>query len=346
MTTASPLLQRWLATSGHASGRDPYFLYAAGNVGSLIALLAYPFVVEPLLTLDQQARLWSIGYVLFALLCLGCLLVARRGGPPAQSASARATVPSLAWRTRARWVGTALVPSSLMLGVTTYISTDVASFPLLWVLPLAVYLLTFVVAFARRPLVTPRAAARILPLPTALVFADMLHAVALPLPVTLLTQLLVLFFAGVLAHGRLAEERPAPERLTEFYFLLSLGGVLGGALNALVAPLVFDSVLEYPLVLVLALALRRSRPPAIADVFPVLAFHRLLGRPCGCAKRLGGACPFSPPPLWPALRSASGAPVRLTLSFACLTLLFAAGSAEPAHRADVLRRSARDRARR
>ena len=146
VTTASPLLQRWLVTSGHTAGRDPYFLYAAGNVGSLIGLLAYPFVVEPLLTLDQQARLWSVGYVLFALLCLGCLIVARRGASLAQSASARASVPSLAWRTRARWVGTALVPSSLMLGVTTYISTDVASFPLLWVLPLAVYLLTFVVA--------------------------------------------------------------------------------------------------------------------------------------------------------------------------------------------------------
>ena len=118
---------------------------------------------------------------------------------------------------------------------------------------------------------TTRAAALILPLPTALVFAQMLGAVALPLPVTLVTQLLVLFFAGVLAHGRLAEERPAPERLTEFYFLLSLGGVLGGALNALVAPLVFDSVVEYPLALVLALALRPGGRRRILDIVPVLA---------------------------------------------------------------------------
>ena len=271
VATGSPLLQRWLVTSGHDAGRDPYFLYAAGNAGSLIGLLAYPLVVEPNLTLDQQARLWSIGYVLFVLLCLGCLVIARRGGVLAQPASARAKVPSLTWRTRARWVATAFVPSSLMLGVTTYISTDVASFPLLWVLPLAVYLLTFVVAFSRRPLVTSRAAARILPLPTALVFAQMLGAVSLPLPVTLLTQLVVLFLVGALAHGRLAEERPAPERLTEFYFLLALGGVLGGVLNALVAPVLFDSVLEYPLVLVFALALRRGSRGRIFDLAPVLA---------------------------------------------------------------------------
>ena len=173
----------------------------------------------------------------------------------------------------------------------------------------------------------------------------MLDAVALPLPVTLLTQLLVLFFAGVLAHGRLAEERPAPERLTEFYFLLSLGGVLGGALNALVAPLVFDSVLEYPLVLVLALALRRSRPPDRG--------HR--------------SGPGRSAAAWPALRSCKASrwrmsvlagavvaclaigvrhPRYLTLGFACLTLLLARGLAEPAHRANVLRGSARDRTRR
>ncbi len=324
VTTASPLLQHWLATSGHASGRDPYFLYAAGNAGSLLALLAYPFVVEPLLTLDQQARLWSVGYVLFAALCLGCLVVARRGRSLAQSAPTRVMVPSIAWRTRARWVGTALVPSSLMLGITTYISTDVASFPMLWVLPLAIYLLTFVVAFARRPLVTTRAAALILPLPTALVFAQMLGSVALPLPVTLLTQLLVLFLAGVLAHGRLAEQRPAPERLTEFYFLLSLGGVLGGALNALVAPLVFDSVLEYPLALVLALALR-PRGRRIADIFPVLAFST-------CVASLAVVQSLSVPHLLLAgavvacLAIGVRHPRYLTLGFASLTLLLALGS--------------------
>ena len=327
VTTASPLLQRWLATSGHTAGRDPYFLYAAGNVGSLLGLLAYPFVVEPLLTLDQQARVWSVGYVVFALLCLGCLIVARRGGTVAESAVARTRVPSLAWRTRARWVATALVPSSLMLGVTTYVSTDVASFPMLWVLPLGVYLLTFVVSFARRPLVSPSAAARILPLPTAVVFAQMLGVVALPLPVTLLSQLLVLFFAGVLAHGRLAEERPAPERLTEFYFLLSLGGVLGGALNALVAPLVFDSVLEYPLALVLALALRRGARGRMVDLVPVLAVFS--GGLAGLAvvQSVSAVHAVLAAVVVGCLAVGVRRPARLTLSFALLTLLIAMGSA-------------------
>jgi SAM-dependent methyltransferase len=326
VTTASPLLQRWLATSGHAAGRDPYFLYAAGNVGSLIALIAYPFLVEPLLTLDQQARLWSLGYVLFAVLSLACLLVARRGGASAQGVARRTTAPSIAWRTRARWVMTALVPSSLMLGVTTYISTDVASFPLLWVLPLAVYLLTFIVSFARRPLVTPRAAARILPLPTALVFADMLGAVTLPLPIALLAQLLVLFFAGALAHGQLAQERPRPERLTEFYFLLSLGGVLGGALNALLAPLVFDSVLEYPLALVLALALRRGSRARLSDLAPVLAVF------CACFAGLvvihsvAGTRAVFAATVVACLTIGARRPLRLTLGFACLALLLSAGS--------------------
>jgi hypothetical protein len=326
VTTASPLLQRWLVTSGHTAGRDPYFLYAAGNVGSLLALLAYPVVVEPLLTLHQQARLWSIGYVLFALLCFGCLIVARRGSALVQSASARARVPSLAWKTRARWVATALVPSSLMLGVTTYISTDVASFPLLWVLPLAVYLLTFVIAFARRPLVTSATAARILPLPVALVFAQILGAVSLPLPVTLFTQLLVLFFVGALAHGRLAEERPAPERLTEFYFLLSIGGVLGGALNALVAPLVFNSVLEYPLMLVFALALRRGARGRMFDLVPVQLV--LVACLVGLSLVHGASAVRVVFAVTVLAVLAIGArhPLRLTLSFALLTLLLGLAS--------------------
>jgi hypothetical protein len=213
-----------------------------------------------------------------------------------------------------------------MLGVTTYISTDVASFPLLWVLPLAVYLLTFVIAFARRPLVTSSAAARILPLPVALVFAQMLGTTSLPLPVTLLTQLVVLFLVGVLAHGRLAEERPVPERLTEFYFLLSLGGVLGGALNALVAPLVFHSVVEYPLALVFALALRRGPRGRMVDLIPVqLVF---VGCLAGLAFVHGTSAVRAvfAGTLLALLAIGARRPLRLTLSFALLTVLLALAS--------------------
>ena len=174
---------------------------------------------------------------------------------------------------------------------------------------------------------TPSAAARVLPLPTALVFAQMLGVVSLPLPVTLLSQLLVLFFAGVLAHGRLAEERPVPERLTEFYFLLSLGGVLGGALNALVAPLVFDSVLEYPLVLVLALALRRGARGRFVDLVPVLAVFSggLVG--LAVVQSVSAVHAVLAGVVVACLVIGVRRPLRLTLSFALLTLLVAAGSA-------------------
>ena len=171
---------------------------------------------------------------------------------------------------------------------------------------------------------TPSAAARVLPLPTAVVFAQMLGVVSLPLPVTLLSQLLVLFFAGVLAHGRLAEERPAPERLTEFYFLLSLGGVLGGALNALVAPLVFDSVLEYPLVLVLALALRRGARGRFVDLVPVLAVFSagLVG--LAVVQSVSAIHAVVAGVVVACLVIGVRRPLRLTLSFALLTLLVAA----------------------
>jgi len=258
VTTASPVLQRWFSLTNHRAARDPYFLYAAGNVGSLLALIAYPLVVEPRLTLADQARLWSLGYLAFVALMLVCLVVLRKSAP-GSSAQPRAAAAPLAWRVRLRWILMAFVPSSLMLGATTYISTDIASAPLLWVAPLAIYLITFIVAFARRPPVTVRLASLVLPLLTTPLLLTLLSPAILPMPAALALHLVTLLCAGILVHGRLAKERPEPARLTEFYVLLSVGGVLGGVFNALLAPVLFDSVLEYPLVLVLALLLRPGR---------------------------------------------------------------------------------------
>lgn len=259
VTTASPLLQRWFSATGHAAARDPYFLYAAGNCGSLLALVAYPLLVEPNVSLTRQADLWSIGYLVFAVLTLACLpFVARARATDASddTVGSHPAAAPLVWRTRLRWVLMAFVPSSLMLGATTHIATDVASVPLVWVAPLAVYLLTFIVAFARRPLISVGFASRALLLLAPLVLLSLLRVANPPIVVTVLIHLAALFFVGALAHGRLAGERPAPEHLTEFYVLLSIGGVLGGAFNALLAPQLFDSVVEYPLALVLALLLR------------------------------------------------------------------------------------------
>jgi hypothetical protein len=211
---------------------------------------------------------------------LVCIVPARRGAALAAATRVMSAVAPIAWSTRARWVFMALVPSSLMLGATTYISTDIASAPLLWILPLATYLLTFVVAFARRPPVSVALAGRALAILAVPVLLGLLGIVRLPIPLTLLLHLLALFAAGVVAHGRLAQERPAPERLTEFYLLLSVGGVLGGFLNAVVGPLVFDSVFEYPLVLVLALLLRpRNGPRRTLDLVlaPLPLFAGLAG---------------------------------------------------------------------
>lgn len=268
VASASPVLQRWFASTDHQSARDPYFLYVASNVGSLLALIAYPLLIEPRLSLSAQATLWSGGYLAFVVLSLACALIALRRPVAAEPATAarveHAAVP-LSWRTRIRWLVLAFVPVSLMLGATSFISTDVAAVPLIWVLPLAVYLATFIVAFSRKPLISVHAAGRALPFVVLLLAPSLLNLVTLPVPVLIPLHLTVLFLAGVVAHGSLAAERPPPDRLTEFYLLLSAGGVLGGIFNALVAPQLFDFVAEYPLVLIAAVLLAPFVPSARAS---------------------------------------------------------------------------------
>ena len=273
VTTASPVLQRWFSATGHPHAEDPYFLYAMGNAGSLIGLLAYPFLIEPNLSLRNQALLWSTGYVLFLALAIAAALILRRTRgaaalspiptlPPAEGTipSTSADRPSL--RRRLMWVAMAFVPSSLMLSVTTYISADVVAVPLLWVLPLSLYLVTFIVAFSpRNPLTVPRLAA-ILPIVIVLLSIGLVGAAEMPLAGLVALNLGAFFVAALLAHVRLANDRPAARHLTEFYMLLAVGGALGGVFNALVAPALFDSVLEYPLAVTLALLLRPARRSA------------------------------------------------------------------------------------
>jgi hypothetical protein len=265
VTTASPTLQHWFSRTGHKAARDPYFLYAAGNAGSLLALVLYPLLVEPNLSLDVQARLWTAGYAVFVALSLGCLVLLRRhAGLHVPARVTRSAAPALPARTRLRWVLFAFVPSSLLLGATSWISTDIASAPLLWIAPLAVYLLTFIVAFSRFSTASVHLASALIPFVAAAVLASLLNVFdvfGIPIAVAVGLHLLALLCTATLVHGRLAAERPGPERLTEFYVLLSVGGVLGGVFNALLAPVLFDTVLEYPLALVLALLLRPARAP-------------------------------------------------------------------------------------
>jgi hypothetical protein len=257
VSTSAPLLQRWFANTGHARARDPYFLYAASNAGSLLALLAYPFVLEPLLPLRQQAFGWAVAYGLLLLFTLTCAVVVWRHAGTAPTAKAKledraSGTESPPWPSRLRWVALAFVPASLLLGVTTHLTTDVTPVPLLWVLPLAVYLLSFILAFGPLSANGFRAFRLLLP-PVALLQAYFL--VVKPgasLGLLLGVNLATLFVVSTVCHGELARTRPAARMLTEFYLWVSVGGVLGGVFNALVAPLVFSWLVEYPLVLVLA----------------------------------------------------------------------------------------------
>jgi hypothetical protein len=266
VTTASPVLQRWFSACGDAASRDPYFLYAAGNAGSLLGLLAYPILIEPLLTLSEQARLWTAGYAGFVVLAALCTLrLLATATPPAPvKVEAREAAPPLARLIALRWIGMAAVPSALMVATTSYLSTDIAAAPLLWVIPLALYLLSFVVAFARSSPLSLSTISWATVVSSLLVIASLLPIVRLPIWAVVGIHGANLFFVALLVHRRLAIERPPAERLTSFYLLLSLGGVCGGAFSALLAPAIFSTIAEYPIAIVLALLLRpgprRPRP--------------------------------------------------------------------------------------
>ncbi|ATQ42991.1 fused MFS/spermidine synthase [Caulobacter mirabilis] len=253
LSATAPLVQAWYARTRGQAGGEPYALYAASNLGSLLALLAYPVLMEPLMTLQAQRWSWSGGYLAFVLILASLAVLVWRSAATAGVADISAPAeptPAPRWRDRLTWIALAALPSSLMLGVTTHLATDVASAPFLWVAPLALYLLTFIIAFQTRPLVSPHVAlllqAAALP---ACIFLAPLQGNEIPL--VLLVNLAAFFLSALVCHQALVARRPDPSHLTEFYLCLSVGGVVGGAFNAFLAPQMFDWVLEYPLALVL-----------------------------------------------------------------------------------------------
>lgn len=263
VSTSGPLLQWWFSRTRHALAGNPYFLYAASNLGSLVALLGYPLLVEPNLRLSDQAKFWSVGYGILALLVASCALALWKSpaGNPTEQASAapESEFAPLTPTRRLRWIAWAFAPTSLMYGVTTYLTTDLAAVPLLWVLPLALYLLSFIVVFARRRIVSLSLLNSLLPL--LAVVLSFLMLTKLPRPLWLLggLHLLFMFVAATVCHGRLADDRPPARHLTEFYLWMSVAGALGGLFNSLLAPLLFRTVIEYPMAIVLALLLRPAK---------------------------------------------------------------------------------------
>lgn len=265
VSTTSPLLQEWFGRTRHAEARDPYFLYVASNLGSLGSLLAYPLLIEPYTLLAAQAKGWSWGYaVLIGLVITAGIITIRSGATPAPGTAPTRSLsrgPRLVWL---RWVLFAAIPSSLMLSVTQYLTTDIASAPLLWLPPLALYLLSFVNAFARRPWIGDWLLARAVPM-VAIVLALLLVSRATdPKLLIVAVHLIAFFLLACLCHGKLAKERPPAEGLTAFYLAMSAGGVVGGAFTALMAPLIFSTVLEYPIVLAAALFFLPTRDGSIA----------------------------------------------------------------------------------
>ena len=267
LSTVGPLAQAWFARSRDAQANDPYFLYASSNLGSLAALLAYPTLFEPHLRLAEQSRLWSIGFLGLVALVAACGLAIFHLGNSADPAPGRvlgletnspASRSAASARDRWRWLLLAFIPSSLTLGLTTYITTDVAPVPLLWVIPLATYLMSFVITFGRTVRVASGLAGRVLPVVAVPVAATMALGAAGGFWILVPLHLATLLLVSVLCHGLLAGSRPAAHQLTEFYLWLGLGGVLGGTFNGLVAPAVFSGIVEYPLVLVLACLVRAS----------------------------------------------------------------------------------------
>ena len=354
VSTSAPLLQKWFSTSDHPDAKDPYFLYGASNLGSMIGLLIYPFVIEPKIGVATQAVLWVFGYAGLIGMTVLCAMMASKRQVSENTKRNTVADPSPSNFTRFRWVALAFIPSSLMLGTTTYLTTDIAAIPLLWILPLSLYILSFILVFSHIPASvyllfvismpiiwlaktanlpewqgfgfealtswiddTARALKKdtsvsffqitytlltvmfvglffkshnrirlgmVLVTPILFLFVVFMHQIKTALDLREVeiigSHLALLFVTAMLTHGELARTRPPASHLTEFYLLMSLGGVLGGIFNALISPSIFPRILEYPLVAAFALILLPgfSLPNAIKWIaVPIRTFSFLIG---------------------------------------------------------------------
>ena len=280
LSTTSPLIQHWFSRTGHAHAQDPYFLYRASNLGSALGLLSYPALIEPHLGLHAQADLWREGYIAFialSALCLAAVAWSKSAGaqspaPPIPTV-ALAGDAAITWRRRLRWIALAAVPSTWMLAVTSYFTTVIRPIPLLWVIPLALYLFSFAVVFARRPLISRYWLNRLFPFYALPLLGMVLLGGGGPFLLLAALHFGAFFLGALLCHGELAADRPGAPHLTEFYWWLAVGGATGGLLTALVAPLVFNDFYEYPLAIVgaallrTALALTNSSRSRLADLW-------------------------------------------------------------------------------
>ena len=265
LSAGAPLIQRWFAATKDPAAKDPYFLYSASNLGSMIALLAYPFLLEPRLRLGEQSNVWTYGFYALVGAMLVCAALLPKNTPETVE---KVEDPAPTNRQRLHWVLLAAIPSSLLLGVTNYLTANLAPMPLLWVLPLGLYLLTFIIAFARRPLAKSAVWARLLPLIVTPLALIMILEATEPIAVLAGIHILAFTVAALMCHTLLVELRPCAGRLTEFYLWMSVGGALGGLFNAVIAPVIFSTLAEYPIAIIAACLVR----PPNANLKPALKF--------------------------------------------------------------------------
>jgi len=260
----APILQAWFGRTSHIQAGDPYFLYGASNLGSFFALIAYPLIVEPFLPLRMQSNVWSFGFVLLMVLVAACgavMLRTLRSAPLAHDADRDDAAP-VTWPTRLGWMGLAFVPSALLIAVTSHISTDIAAAPFLWVVPLALFLLTFVLTFRAGGETAHEVMVRLQPYIMAPLVIGLMWGERAFWLVAILLDLGFFFVTAMICHRELYLRRPHVRRLTAFYMWISAGGVAGGIASGLIAPFVFPDVWEYPILIVIALL---CRPGALAD---------------------------------------------------------------------------------
>ena len=293
LAAGAPLLQNQFAHSDDAHANDPYFLYAASNVGSLLGLLTYPFLIQPYTGLHAQIHDWSflvkINWILLAIVLIPLVLRKKpqqSNGTPVVSQEELLTAKSteaISTKQVLLWIALAALPSSLLLGVTTYLTTNVAPIPLLWVIPLGLYLITFIAAFAKNTKLKATELGRFVPLiVTPLAIAVILES-SQPLIPLAIFHLAAVFLLSISCHRRLAESRPHTTHLTAFYLWIAVGGAIGGVFNAIIAPLIFHTLFEYPLAIALASALVvSSRDPKtplkpIHFIYPFLVLFLTVG---------------------------------------------------------------------
>ena len=259
----APMLQAWFARTSHPQANDPYFLYGASNLGSFAALLAYPILIEPFLTLREQSSLWSAGFVaLMVTIATAGLALTMNFKVQAKPSPQAVADAAIRWADRLQWMALAFVPSALLIAVTSHISTDIASAPFLWIVPLALFLATFVLTFRHGGDRVHDILVRVQPFVVAPLVIGLMWGERAYWLVAIMLDLSMLGVSAMICHRELYLRRPAASHLTEFYLWISAGGVLGGIATGLLAPAIFPDVWEYPILIVLALL---CRPGAFAS---------------------------------------------------------------------------------